>query len=236
MAGNKDWLPSRLADQATMFANIDNKIAGYKTILGLTQAQVDDIQLICEAFTGAYNYGEQCRAATVATLKWRDDIIKGTPTGAVAPAPPVFPIANMPNMPKIGSLTLFRELRDIILASPGYTEAIGEDLMIVAPGGGNGPSGPTGEVIPDLKCIVGPGYEITISGAMHGMDAMRIEWEANGGSSWALVGFLTRTPGTVIISPPTPGQPVAGRIRARYIHNNVPVNDYSPEYAVTVSQ
>jgi len=70
---------------------------------------------------------------------------------------------------------------------------------------------------------------------MHGMDAMRIEWQANGGSTWSLVGFLTKTPGHVIISPATPGQPESGRIRARYIHNNDPVGNYSPEYAVTVS-
>jgi hypothetical protein len=67
------------------------------------------------------------------------------------------------------------------------------------------------------------------------MDAMRIEWQPNGGSTWSLVGFLTKTPGHVIISPATPGQPESGRIRARYIHNNDPVGNYSPEYAVTVS-
>jgi len=70
---------------------------------------------------------------------------------------------------------------------------------------------------------------------MHGMDAMRIEWQANGSSVWSLVGFLTKTPGVVHPSPATPGQPESGRIRARYIHNNDPVGDYSPEYAVTIS-
>jgi len=39
----------------------------------------------------------------------------------------------------------------------------------------------------------------------------------------------------VIVSPQTPGQPESGRIRGRYIRNNAPVGNYSPEYAVTVS-
>ena len=51
----------------------------------------------------------------------------------------------------------------------------------------------------------------------------------------SLVGFLTKTPGVVQISPNVPGDPESGRIRARYIQSNNPIGNYSAEYPVTVS-
>jgi hypothetical protein len=235
MSGNKDWLPTRLPEQAVVFENVAAKIAGYQTALGLTAPQVAAIQRICAEFDTAYTRTEQSRAATLALVQWRDTIFKGTPQGTVAPDPPVFPTIEMPVGSTIGILAEFRALRDIMLAAPGYTESIGEDLMIVA-NGSSGPNIPTGDAMPELKLQVGSGYEINIAGPMHGMDAMRVEYQRNNnGSTWSLVGFLTKTPGVVHISPQTPGDPESGRIRARYIHSNDPVGSYSAEYPVTVS-
>lgn len=230
-----DWLPSRLAQQAVVLENVNSKIAGYQTALGLTAAQVAAIQLICNEFDVAYTMTEQCRAATLAMVQWRDDIFKGTPQGAAAPEPPTFPTVEMPVGSKIGILAEFRALRDIMLAAPGYTDAIGQDLMIVA-SGSSGPNIPTGEATPELNLQVAAGYEITVAGPMHGMDAMRVEYmRNNNGNTWSLVGFLKKTPGVVQISPHTPGDPESGRIRARYIQSNNPVGNYSAEYPVTVS-
>lgn len=230
-----DWLPSRLADQATMFENINTKIDTYSGTLGLTVPQVTAIKRICSQFDGAFTYTEQCRATILGVVQWRDDIFKGSPQGDAAPNAPTFPDPPIVAGGKIGIINEFRDLRDIILAAPGYTDTIGQDLMIVGGGAGGGPSAPIGEATPDLNVHVATGYEVNIAGAMRGMDAMRIEYQRNGDSSWDLVGFLTRTPGVVIISPHTPGEPEAGRIRGRYIQANAPIGNYSAEYAVTVS-
>jgi hypothetical protein len=228
-----DWLPSRLAEQATMFENIDAKIDTYAGVLGLTPAQVAAIHLICAEFDNAYTYTEQFRATTLAVVGWRDQILKGTPQGEDAPAAPNLAAPLILLGAKIGIINEFRDLRDIMLAAPGYTDTIGQDLMIVAGASGGGPSIPD-SAVPVLKLQTGSGYEITVGGAMRGMDAMRVEWQRNGGD-FVLVGFLTKTPGVVIITPHTPGDPESGNLRARYISNNVPTGEYSANYPVTVS-
>jgi hypothetical protein len=234
--GTSDWLASRLADQATQFENIKSKIANYTAELGLTPAQVTAITRICDEFDVAYSNVEQLRATTVALVQWRDQVFRGTPQGAPAPQPPEIDPNQLPPGSKIGIIAEFRDLRDIILASPGYTDAIGQDLMILAGGGGSGTAPPPiDDLAPDLKTQVGSGYEVNLAGPMRGMDAMRVEWQRNGDSTWSLVGFLTRTPGDVIITPHTQGEPDAGEVRARYIKNNVPVGNYSASYPVTVS-
>ena len=236
MSGNKDWLPSRLSEQAVVFENINMKINTYATALGLTGPQTIEISRICDQFDSAYSYTEQCRATTAGVVQWRDQVFKGTPQGNAAAPGPTYTAENVIPGSKIGIIAEFRDLRDIILASPGYTDAIGQDLMIVGGGASGGPNIPIEEFTPDLKVFVGVGYEVNVSGAMHGMDAMRVEYLRNNDSgTWNLVGFLTRTPGVVEITPHVPGDAEAGRIRARYIKNNSPIGNYSPEYAVTVS-
>ena len=70
---------------------------------------------------------------------------------------------------------------------------------------------------------------------MQSMDAMRIDYQRNGTSTWPPVGFFTKMPGETTITPAVPGQPESGRIRAIFIEKNVEVGLYSPEYPVTIS-
>ncbi|HRI02789.1 MAG TPA: hypothetical protein PLL77_03505 [Pyrinomonadaceae bacterium] len=232
MASATDWMPSRLADMLVMFQNVLAKIGGYKTILPITTGQVDRIVLICEEFVAVYTYVVQARATTESLVEWRDLILKGSPAGDAAPAPPVYPTYTVVTDSFIGILTEFRELRDVIVASPGYTTAIGEDLMIVKPA--------TEKLVeadaaPELKVATAAGYEVTVSGSMQGMDAMRVEYQRAGSATWATVAFLTKTPGTFTITPATPGTPENGRIRAVFIKKNEQFGNFSPEYPVTLS-
>src|SRR4051794_12690638 len=118
MASTRDWLPARLADQATVFTNVAAKIAAYEAALPITALQTAAIVKLCGEFDGAYNYTEQCRATTLATVQWRDAVFKGTPQGTPIPDPPGFPSPTMPANSTIGILAQFRDFRDIILAAP----------------------------------------------------------------------------------------------------------------------
>ena len=69
---------------------------------------------------------------------------------------------------------------------------------------------------------------------MQGMDALRVEYAPNDGQ-FTNVAFLTNTPGGFQITPQTPGQPEAGRIRCVYIKRNAEFGNYSADYPVTVS-
>ncbi len=127
--------------------------------------------------------------------------------------------------------TQFFRLRDLIVASPGYTQAIGEDLGIV--GATVIPRSPD-QVQPQFKSVTVSGSTINIAGSMQGMDAMRVEYAPNGGS-FRTVAFLTNTPGGFTLSPENPNQPETGHIRAVYIKKNAEFGNYSADYPVTVS-
>lgn len=131
MSTNNDWMPTRLADLAVMFANVLAKIAGYGPTLPLTAAQVAEIEKLCNEFEGVYSYVVQSKATTESLTEWRDLVLKGGPMGDPMPAPPTYPAFISGLNWIIGVLPRFRELVELIKASDGYTKAIGEDLMIV---------------------------------------------------------------------------------------------------------
>ena len=228
-----DWMPSRMADQLTMFLNILAKINAYEPILPLTSDQVKRIKLICEEFIAIYNYVEQCQATTKSLTEWRDLCWKGSPVNDPAPAPPTYPTYNAVADSFIGILIEFRELRDIIVSSPGYTLAIGEDLMIVGTPQANAQPQDTA---PSLKVVTSNNYAVKLSGSMQGMDAMRVEYYRKGSNTWQLVGYFTKMPGELTITPHVAGEPESGNIRAMFIKKNADFGNYSPEYAITVSE
>ena len=227
-----DWFPNRLAEQAEMFQNIKNKIGGYTAILPITAGQTTAIVALCNEFSIVYNYVLQARATTEALVEWRDIIFRGSPVGGAAPAPPTYPVYSPLVGSTIGIFTAFRDLIEIIKAAPGYTRAIGEDLMIVAV---KPESLAPGEVTPDLKIKSAGGSSLQISGSLQGLDAMRVEYIKDGTSIWHIAAFLTNLPAEITIPLTTPGQPETGRIRAVLIKKNEEFGNFSPEYPVTLS-
>lgn len=232
MAKNADWFPTRLADQAAMFTNILGKISGYTTVLPITTAQRDEILLICNQFLAINNYVTASRATTESLVEWRDFVFNGDPVGDPCPEAPDYTVFSISEGYFIGIFKRFRELVDLIKASPGYTRAIGEDLMIVAV---KSDSVLPEDLTPELKVSAAPGYLVNLGGSLQGTDAIRVEYKRNGAAAWSVVGFLTKLPGTVTIIPNTPGEPEVGNIRGRFTKKNVDVGNSSPEYPVTLS-
>lgn len=226
----KFWWPTSLADQLVLMQNFQTKIGGYGPALGLTVPQTTAAKDLCGAFITAFTFAEQSKQTMQAVTQWRDIVFSGTPEGDPAPLPPVFAVGSITPLTR-GVVTQFFEFRDLVVALPNYTEAIGEDLGIV---GAEKSSLIESDVAPDLKTSVSTGYWINISGSMQGMDAMRVEYARNGGQ-FAPVAFFTNTPGGFQITPNTPNQPEAGHVRAVFIKKNVEYGNYSPDYPVTVS-
>jgi hypothetical protein len=198
--------------------------------LNLSAAQIAAAEALCNAFIAAFNSTEQARQTMVAMTAWRTEVFFGEPEGNPAPAAPVFSAAETADY-TLGVVNQFFALRDLIVASPGYTEAIGEDLGIV---GTEVQPRPAGDVTPQLKAVPSNGYTVNISGSMQGMDAMRVEYAPKGGN-FRTVAFLTNTPGGFQVSPTTPGAPESGHIRAVYIKRNEEFGNFSADYPVTLS-
>jgi len=226
----KFWWPTSMPAQLVLIQNFKAKIDGYSSVLPLTAAQVKGAKALCDAYIGAFNLTEQCRQTMVAFTAWRDECFHGGPVGKPMEPAPIFPVVGTVVYTK-GTVDQFFALRELILASPGYTLAMGEDLGIV--GTEIVPRNPS-QVTPVFKSVTSQGYTVNVTGTMMGMDALRIEYAPKGGT-FRTVAFLTNTPGGFTITPAQPNQPETGHIRAVYIKKNVEFGNWSADYPVTVS-
>jgi hypothetical protein len=224
------WWPAILAYQLILIQNFLSKIAGYSTVLGLSPAQLTAAQALCEAYIEAFNFTEHSKQTMQSLTKWRNDLFYGEPKGSTPPNPPVFEIGNI-SPGTMGMVTQFFELRDQILAAPGYTESIGEDLGLI---GTEKTEPEEGDVAPELKLSVSAGYWVNVKGSLKGMSGMRIEYRPSGGQ-YTPIAYFSNTPGSFQITPALPGQPEKGHVRAVFIRKNAQFGDYSPDYPVTVS-
>jgi hypothetical protein len=126
------WWPKSLGDQQTRVKDIKEKIGGYQVPLGLTLAEVTEIEDLCTAIIEAYEFHASTDATQQAVTEWRDQVWYGTPVGdAVSPAP-IFAVKGAVTFTR-GSITQLFKWRENILTRDGYTEAIGEDLGFIGP-------------------------------------------------------------------------------------------------------
>ena len=230
----KPWFPTTMPEQLVMFQNVRAKSDVYQTVLPLTLPQVERVNLICDIFINAYNFATQAKSAMEAVTSWRDNIFTGSPANSAVPPAPTFPAPTMPVGSFIGIFDEFRKMVDLIKSSPGYTRAIGEDLMIVASQTTDGGTSGLDLLVPELKVTAGSSYNVKVVGSLKGMDAMRVEYRAKSGE-WKLAGFFTNMPNQFTVTPQTPGAPEIGYVRGVFIKKSLPVGVSSPEYPVTVS-
>ena len=232
----KYWFPRTRAGQRAMFANIRDKIAGYETVLELKPAETARIVLICDTFLTVNDFVEQVRATAQGLTDWQnliyeaagDDLKAGDP----APAAPSFQSVTLPAGAFVGIFEEFKALVEDIKAADGYTEAIGEDLMIVGEEAGERD---LSELVAALKNIQPmAGYRISLDGSLQGMKMMRVEYWAKGASA-PQVDKFDKLPAVMTVTPKTAGEPETGHLRAFLLKDNEQIGQSSPDYPVTLS-
>jgi hypothetical protein len=230
----REWFPQNRGKQLDMFTNIKAKIGGYQAILPLAAAKVDRIMLICETFITVYNFVEQTRATLKQLTEWQDLILtaKGGVQGENVPKAPTFNSVTLPDGAFVGLFAEFRALRDDIIKAENYTPGIGADLMIVAP---EGEDLDLNKLSANVNLTSLAGYKVRAEGSLHGMDAMRFDYQRKGATTWTPVAFLTKLPAEFTITPEKAGEPETGIIRAVLIEKNEEVGNFSPQYPLTIS-
>lgn len=228
------FVPGDWAGQTDWFKNWDDKMnGGVGTTLGFGAAELtrihDDYLML------------QYLRDTMVNVEAFDDAVTqfrrimsrgkvGEPTPAVPGVPTMtLPVTTDPVTPGIWQ----RNNEDVrrVREAPAYTEETGAALGIIP----IQQEGPGENVQPELKVTTSPGYHIKIAGAMRGFDALRVDYQRSGSTSWVLAAYLTKLPGEALIAPQTPGQPEQGRVRGVYIKASQEFGQFSPEYPVTIS-
>lgn len=226
------WWPLALPDQYGLMMNVKGKIGGHQADLGLTNAQVARIDSICQTFMAVYDYVEASRETAGSLAEWRDNIFYTKDIEDGVPSPPAFSTFTAPGGAFRGIITEFKATRDMIITLPGYTEAIGDDLMFIGP---EQSSVIPESVTPTLKVIpAATGYlaSIVISNRQQS-DAWEV-WILNkGASEWSRLGQFTGKSVDITFTPPVEGEPYLFQLRVQLRKNNT--NYGQPSQAATVT-
>lgn len=144
--------------------------------------------------------------------------------GTPAPSPVVIALpGGVPAEVLPGMRARARDIANFIKGNPVYVVADGELLGIVtSKETPNAPSSLTADFT--VRTLAGFAVEVTFS--RQGMTAMRFEYRHKGGN-WIFVNVLNSSPGTLVITPETPGTAEQVEIRSILMEKNDPIGNYS---------
>ncbi|MGE3467443.1 MAG: hypothetical protein AB7J13_10975 [Pyrinomonadaceae bacterium] len=231
MSQHYPWWPKTKADQIVWLYNCMAVWPAIGPTLGFTPAQVTAFSLVLTETVTVMTETDQCQVAMKAVNDWRETVIYGPETDKIAPASPTI---TTPATPTIngGFFSQIKRWRGQVMSSADYTNAIGEALGFVGPE----KQSLNPEVAqPDFKVVTETDYWVNFKGSMQGFDAVRVEYQRKGVQTWENLGFLTKTPGGLQITPAVPDSAEMGMVRCVFVNKNENVGNYSPNYPVTIS-
>ena len=228
----KYWWSGVLPEQYAIIINVKDKIGGYKDDLGLTTAQVDRIILICEIYIAVYNFVESVRETAGSLTEWRDDYFyrKGDPT---PPNPSAFATFTAPAGAFAGIVNEFKALRDLIVNLPGFTDAIGEDLMFLGP---ELTKESASEAKPTINTFsAATGYMFTLVVSNRGESDMWDAYIMKKGGSWTKYGTYNGKSVDITVTPTVPGEPEQIQVRVQLRKKNADYGVPSDNQYVTLN-
>lgn len=125
----KDYIPYDDTGKVLWLSNFSEELPNYATELGITPAQLSQVQTDGEFFGGFYTYLMNQKNVFEALTAYKNQLRNGKlPLGSI----PTF--ATPPTAPAAALNDVFGRIRQLvraIKANPNYTEAIGDALKII---------------------------------------------------------------------------------------------------------
>lgn len=228
---NKDWLSTSLAGRLAQAKNIAAKAPNYETELNLNAAWQTRMTLNADAYEVVFNSVAQLRATMKELGDWAENVYESKETDEEIPKPPVFQIITLPTGAKLGLDQTLRDFAEYVKVQPGYTKAIGLDLMVIKP---DEDAENRDEISPAIGLRTLPNYTVVAEFAKQGMTAVQFEYQSKNSTVWQKF-FAQKSPFSFQIAPAVNGQPESGIVRAIFMDGNISVGIYSPLFPVTLS-
>lgn len=227
------FFPTNLPAQAAWMQNFKDQFTNYAATLTLSSYVTpvsednEDFQSIAQTKLASRNFD---RAVS--------DYLRELTEGNVGDPQPVFPVegfAAPPNDRPAGMFQRINELRNLILAQPTYTEAMGIAMGIVPEDGGIGSSGVAKPDIDVSAAATGYMFSIVVTGRQ-AADAWQVMVAPAGTVNWQIVTTATGKSTDVTYSPggETPA-PVQLQVRVQLRRNNADYGEVSDISLVTVN-
>jgi len=157
------------------------------------------------------------------------DTLRDGPIGIITPATPTVPtIAPPATIAAPGIVPRLRATIQRIKTHPNYTQAMGQDMGIIAP-----TSRPSAGDKPGVTATAQPASQVLLKWVKGVYDGVQIESQRAGETLWTLIGMDTSSPYLDSRVPLAAGVPEIRRYRLRYFLKDVPTGNYSDIVTVT---
>jgi len=230
------YYPSRSSDQIPWLANFAAKLPGYETPLSLPSAHVDACVASCKFLIYVLEmWLAEVRLFGPAATSAVDLLVSGSGPNAV-----VLPTFTVPTLPTgvasvpPGALNRLFALVQIIKNSTGYTDAIGQDLGIIAAAAGT-PSAAT-QSAPSIKLVLVQGAAnkaVNLTFLKNGHTGVWIESQ-RGTGAMEFLAIDTEVPYHDDRPLLVPNTPEVRTYRARYWDKGLANGDWSDTATTTV--
>lgn len=205
------------------FNNFVMKFAGYATLLGFTAGDAtalsNEYDYIHWAFTAQGMFETELNERIHLKRLLRDG-----PVGEPTPGVPTVPTLAVPAgaMPAPGIVPRLRKMIQAIKNHKNYTEAIGQDLGIIATA-----SAPDLNPKPIATGTAAMNSEVTIAFKKGTHDAVVVEGQRGAETGWTQLDKVMRSPWVDARPPLVAGQPEVRKYRLCYCDGNDAVGDFS---------
>lgn len=216
-----NYLPNSLSELIVWFANFAAKIGGYASTLGLSPAEVTQVQTDNATLQLVINGGEIRRADYQEWVEFRDLVLHAPIGTPMPPTPTPGSVGAVPSGAQASIIPRLRALVQRIKAHPNYTQAMGEDLGIEPPEAAP-PERPT------LKARAETNFQVRLTFTMYRMPMIEIQSRRGSEVEFTTIAYDTSSPYLDARAPLVAGQPEQRHYRARYVgRDNQPLGDWS---------
>ncbi len=214
-------IPTKENERIAWSLNFEQELPALASVLGFTNAEQTALLQDSAAMRHAILFAQGAAAFSKAGTAFKNGMLGGTQTPIV---PTFTPPPSPPAPVEAGIIERLSKAMNTAKLSSGYTETIGEMLMIATV--------PTDSTIPpDAKTTVSPtsmtGSIVRLDWTKGKFDGVFIDSERNDETAWTRLDFDMRSPYEDIRAPLVAGKPEERRYRLRYFIDNQPVGAWS---------
>lgn len=215
-------VPTADADLGAYMSHFSSKLPKYSATLAISADDLNTLQADTAMILWTLQVLPSLRAAAQQFTAFKDDLFDGETGGAAkaAPAAPVFPAAPVPVAN--GAIPRTRSLIQRIKKSPGYTEAIGKDLGIIAP-----ETQADTQAKPKFAGVALTGSQVRLDWVKGRYDGVIVQCRRTGDADFITLGRDNYSPYVDGRPPVTAGASETRQYRMRYIHKDDEVGDWS---------
>jgi hypothetical protein len=218
----RSYVSDNLIELQPWLQNFAPKLATHAAALSVTAAEVASVNADLAVVTWLVKVQPLVRTTAQQLTAYKVSVCEGQ-TGPNAQALPTLPTLPTPPAAVLdGIIPRTRTLVARIKKSPGYTEAIGKDLGIIAPDD----SGET-TTKPTFKAVVLPSYEVRLDWVKGRHSGVLVQCKRPGDADFITLGQDNYSPYVDGRPPVTAGANETRQYRMRYLDKDDQVGDWS---------